>query len=300
MTRAAAPEYKRMKLRYAGTCRRCAAPVAVGEPAVYYRAAKQVECIGCFNRDPFSAPLSEPTLSNGVDLLTPEDVSANPSIAATAVAAASDVSSTKVEAGTAGASARSEYDRRVAKRQERVRSAHPKLGGLILALSDEPQSTQAWQRGAVGEEKLGRSLDKLKERGALLLHDRRIPGSRANIDHLVIGSPGVFVVDAKRYKGRPQLRVEGGILRPRVETLMVGRRDCSKLIAGIRKQVDLVKAALARLSVRGRAELERQAGGAEQLGPVGRGAYGGTQSQIRVSIDGRGQIHGTPFGPETP
>lgn len=137
-----------------------------------------------------------------------------------------------------------EYGRRVAKREKRIRSAHPKLGGLILAMSDEPQSTQAWQRGAVGEEKLGRGLDKLQERGALVLHDRRIPGSRANIDHMVIGPPGVFVVDAKRYKGRPQLRVEGGILRPRVERLMVGRRDCSKLVTGIRKQVDLVTAAL--------------------------------------------------------
>jgi hypothetical protein len=32
--------------------------------------------------------------------------------------------------------------------------------------------------------------------------------------------------------------------------------------------------------------------------PIGRGAYGGTQSQIRVSINGRGLIHGTPWGPE--
>lgn len=34
--------------------------------------------------------------------------------------------------------------------------------------------------------------------------------------------------------------------------------------------------------------------------PTGRGAYGGTQSQIRVSINGRGLIHGTPWGPEGP
>ncbi|WP_344132744.1 hypothetical protein [Pedococcus bigeumensis] len=30
---------------------------------------------------------------------------------------------------------------------------------------------------------------------------------------------GVHVIDAKKYRGRPQLKIEGGILRPRVERL---------------------------------------------------------------------------------
>lgn len=51
---------------------------------------------------------------------------------------------------------------------------------------------------------------------------------------------GVYVVDAKKYRGRPQLRVEGGILRPRVEKLLVGTRDCTKLVDGVLKQVDIV------------------------------------------------------------
>jgi hypothetical protein len=69
--------------------------------------------------------------------------------------------------------------------------------------------------------------------------------SASAIDHIVVAPAGVFVVDAKRYKGRPHLRVEGGIIRERVEKLMVGGRDCSKLVTGIQKQVDLVAAALA-------------------------------------------------------
>lgn len=32
---------------------------------------------------------------------------------------------------------------------------------------------------------------------------------------------------------------------------------------------------------------------------VGTGGYGGGQSQVRVVIDGKGQVHGTPWGPET-
>ena len=46
-------------------------------------------------------------------------------------------------------------------------------------------------------------------------------------------------------RGAPTLRVEGGILPPRVERLLVGRRDCSKLVDGVAKQMALVTDALA-------------------------------------------------------
>jgi hypothetical protein len=34
--------------------------------------------------------------------------------------------------------------------------------------------------------------------------------------------------------------------------------------------------------------------------PIGTGFYGGSQTQVRVSINSRGQIHGSPWGPELP
>ncbi len=78
-----------------------------------------------------------------------------------------------------------------------------------------------------------------------VLHDRRIPGTRANIDHLMVCPSGVFVVDAKRYRNvRPALRVQGGLIRPRQELLFVGGRDRVKLVDGMRKQLGLVQAAL--------------------------------------------------------
>ncbi|EFQ82849.1 hypothetical protein HMPREF0063_12058 [Aeromicrobium marinum DSM 15272] len=110
-----------------------------------------------------------------------------------------------------------------------------------MALSDEKQSTKAWATGAVGEERLGARLDGLASESIVVLHDRRVPGSRANIDHLAVTPGGVWVIDAKRYKGRPALKVEGGMSRPRTEKLMVGRRDCTKLVDGVLKQVDLVR-----------------------------------------------------------
>jgi hypothetical protein len=41
------------------------------------------------------------------------------------------------------------------------------------------------------------------------LHDLAVPGSRANIDHLVIGPGGVFVIDSKHHRGRLQLDGSG-------------------------------------------------------------------------------------------
>jgi hypothetical protein len=62
--------------------------------------------------------------------------------------------------------------------------------------------------------------------------------------------PGVvFVIDAKQYQGRPQLRVDGGIFRERTETMLVGSRDCSKLVDGVLKQVGLVRDVIADKSV---------------------------------------------------
>lgn len=141
----------------------------------------------------------------------------------------------------AGASARREYERRRAQDEQRLRQKWGRLGHVAVALSDEKQSTRAWATGAVGEERLGARLDRLVSPSLAVLHDRRIPGSRANIDHLAITPSGIWVIDAKKYTGRPQLKIEGGILRPRVDTLLVGRRNCTRLVDGLLRQIDVVR-----------------------------------------------------------
>jgi hypothetical protein len=70
-----------------------------------------------------------------------------------------------------------------------------------------PGTTTAWETGALGEEWTGQILRPLEAEGFCVIHDRLIPGSRANIDHIVVGPPGVFVVESKNYAGR--LRVRG-------------------------------------------------------------------------------------------
>ncbi|WP_254630433.1 nuclease-related domain-containing protein [Cellulomonas sp. GbtcB1] len=217
----ATPQAKLMRLRYAGTCAGCRTALAAGTHAAYFRDSRTVRCLACHTGVAPSTATAPTTL----------EVQAAPR---------------SVSAGTAGTSARREYERRSAKRETRIREAHPRLGGLILAISEEPRSTTAWARGARGEEILGRNLDGLEPRGVRVLHDRRIPRTRANIDHIAVAPTGVHVIDAKRYKGRPALRVEGGIIRPRVHKLMVGSRDCTRLVDGMHKQLDVVQEVLGR------------------------------------------------------
>lgn len=142
--------------------------------------------------------------------------------------------------GRAGASARREGERRKANREARVRERHPRLGGVILALQDAPQHEQSWSRGGGGEELVEEALKKHCPDVAAL-HDRRIPGSRANIDHIAIAATGVWVIDTKRYKGKLQV---GKPLFGK-PTLRVAGRDRAKLVNTLAKQVELVKAVVA-------------------------------------------------------
>lgn len=203
-----------MRLRYAGACRLCGAYLPAGTEAIYESELKTIRCLACATKATETMP---PDLEPPCD----ESVSA--------------------EAGVAGSSARREYERRKAKDEEKLREKWGRFGGLAVALSDERPHTKSWNRGAIGEERLGARLNALVADGLAVLHDRRIPGSKANIDHIAITPGGIWVIDAKRYKGRPELKIEGGILRPRAERLLVGRRDCTKLVDGVLNQVDVVR-----------------------------------------------------------
>lgn len=260
----AAPAVKRMKLRYAGTCCRCGTPLAAGVTADHDRTSRTVACVECppsqsvFDPDATSAPthaiardLAPQRASRaGFDKLNQpvgnQPVGNQPFDNQPVNDQPFDKQPLAVVDGTAGGSAAREFDRRHEARQQRVQANHPRIGKLLLAVFDDPQSTKAWSTGAVGEQRLGELLIGVAGPDVRVLHDRRIPRTTANIDHLVVCPSGVFVVDAKRYRdARPELRVEGGLLRPRQEFLCVGGRDRTRLVESMHRQLDLVRAALA-------------------------------------------------------
>lgn len=241
----AAREPKTMRLRYQGVCRLCGATLGKGVRAWYEPATKTVRCL---EHEPDATPDAERAVHSTPASSTapPPTVSMpSPSVdGAQSVAAHEPWPMIQPEdafvTGEAGASARREYERRMARREDRVTKAHPHVGKLLLAVFSEGQSTHAWVTGAVGEEVVGQSLAKLASPQLRVINDRRIPKSRANIDHVVVTPAGIFVIDAKHYEGQPRREVFGGLFTPRWETLYVGRRDCGKLLESMAKQRDVV------------------------------------------------------------
>lgn len=147
-------------------------------------------------------------------------------------------------------SARREYERRHAKREDHARRKLGTLGVILSRLVDEPQSTRAWKTGAEGEERAAARLTKLLSGTQVkLLHDRRMAGhGAANIDHLAIGPGGITVIDTKNYRGKVTTERIGGLFSERRTLLKIAGRDLTHLIDGIENQIDVVRAIADRAS----------------------------------------------------
>ena len=71
------------------------------------------------------------------------------------------------------------------------------------------EQARTWQRGAHGERRTARLLDRLTRDGYVVFHDLAVPGSPANVDHLLIGPSGVFVIDTKQWTGQVRQSSDG-------------------------------------------------------------------------------------------
>jgi hypothetical protein len=71
------------------------------------------------------------------------------------------------------------------------------------------EQARAWQRGAAGERHTARLLDRLGREGYVIFHDLAMPDSPANLDHLVLGLSGVFVIDSKQWSGQVHQSSDG-------------------------------------------------------------------------------------------
>ena len=74
-----------------------------------------------------------------------------------------------------------------------------------------------WNRGAKGEESVIKLLKKLKD-DYFVVHDVKLPGQNGNIDHIVIGKNGIFVIETKSHKGHISCKGDSWIQKK------VGRR----------------------------------------------------------------------------
>jgi Nuclease-related domain len=98
----------------------------------------------------------------------------------------------------------------------------------------------SYAKGAEGEHVVGRLLDSACIGIGHVLHDRRLPESRRNLDHIVVTVAGVFVVDAKNIAGVPRHMDFGGSLTIDAR-LCVGRTDRTMWVEGVQSQAAAVR-----------------------------------------------------------
>jgi hypothetical protein len=69
------------------------------------------------------------------------------------------------------------------------------------------RSAELYERGAEGEQATADALKLLPRDAWTVFHDVPWPGRRyANVDHVVVGPPGVFVIDSKNWSGSVTVR----------------------------------------------------------------------------------------------
>jgi hypothetical protein len=195
-----------MPLKRPDRCVRCGRPLAVGQRAYWDQATKSVTCLACME-------------------------SAKPPEA--------------VARGVPGASAKREFQRRHDARVQGARERFGSLGAGMAWLAGDPRSTTSWRRGAEGEEKVARRLEKLLSgKDVELIHDRLMPEARtANIDHVAVGPGGVTVIDSKNLSGK--VRVQSTART----TLRVGGSNRTKLVHGVQRQAEAVRELLHAASI---------------------------------------------------
>lgn len=91
-----------------------------------------------------------------------------------------------------------------ARRAQQARRQERSLREQLRAASAE---ARRWEAASEGERRVAAQLLAFTERGWRLLVDRRWPGTRAaNVDMLLVGQGGVFVLDVKNWRAAPEVR----------------------------------------------------------------------------------------------
>ncbi|MEA2189156.1 MAG: hypothetical protein QOK16_4167 [Solirubrobacteraceae bacterium] len=146
----------------------------------------------------------------------------------------------QLDIGRAGVSAHHQHEQRRANREKQVHDKHPGVGGPLLAVGDGSERESVRACGAGAEEHTGKVLARCLHDGVVVLHDRRIPRSRVNIDHIAVARSGIWVIDSERYTGKVAISKP---LFGKVKLTIAGR-DKTKLVESLTKQLALAEAVM--------------------------------------------------------
>ena len=83
----------------------------------------------------------------------------------------------------------------------RTQPSNP-VGGSSALRVYERQKDPNWRKGATGEYLMDQFLHRTLSDGEVILTDRRVPGTDANIDNVVVAPSGVWIIDSKKWNGK--------------------------------------------------------------------------------------------------
>lgn len=262
--------WRPIALKRDSVCAECGVSMPLGSRALWSRAKSQVACLSHGeNRSSEPGFNGKPVSNKGSTLGNELRENGRPSDSHRSENASSKI---KVEdlviptvTGIAGGEARRISDKNQAKtdakhieNKNRMEEAHPLVGGLLSSFYDvvmtdkdvqskgESRNAHAWKYGAKGEEGIGETLNALGEKyGFYVIHDRKQgKHTSANIDHIVIASDAVYIVDAKNYTGLVEVETNGWLNGNKPVKLKVGGRSQMSIVEGMHKQVKIVEKAL--------------------------------------------------------
>jgi len=84
------------------------------------------------------------------------------------------------------------------------------IGGSSALRVHVGKRDRRWRQGAAGEYLMDLLLNEKLTDGEVILTDRRVPNSRSNIDHVVVASSGVWIIDSKKWRGKVEYKSSSG------------------------------------------------------------------------------------------
>jgi hypothetical protein len=144
-------------------------------------------------------------------------------------------------------------------KERQLRSDKGGFARLVDRLTDARTDDRSWRRGAEGEERVAAVLERTLDRSWSVIHDLTVGARGANLDHLVIGPPGVFVLNTKNLTGRvriyPRVILQNGHRTSFVPSLL---REAEQVQDRLRAATGRPVAARSVLVMAGTATLEVQ------------------------------------------
>jgi hypothetical protein len=121
------------------------------------------------------------------------------------------------------------------------------LAMAIILFDSPPHHIERWRQGAEGERATAKALRRIVRDGWTLVHD--VDTGRGNIDHILVGPPGVFVLESKNLNGT--ITVKSGTLAVRWREDPTDGYESPRLAACMRQRAAGLSGGLRSLGIAG-------------------------------------------------